>query len=200
MDLKNLFFHIHYCNRRDPNDPRKPVGDKAYPLPLQEAQPLKKGYQIADTFKKLVESWYAKQPGGELIAKVYLQQLLFEILQLRLKQNENHAISLKIEKVIEYMHQHIGQRVTLAELADRVHLSSYYLSRAFKSTTGYSVIEFFNKIKVDKAKELLAEGDRKVKEVAAELGFADEFYFSRIFKRIEGISPSEFYSKIVHGI
>ncbi|MFB5676611.1 AraC family transcriptional regulator [Paenibacillus terreus] len=276
MNLKNLFFHIHYCNRRYPNDPRKPwtriirtlqhhelilvtggtgritvdnrshvaqegilyyirphvlhkfendardpiccftvhfscadirfddgawsVGDEANPLPLQEAQSLKNGYHIADTFKKLVESWYAKQPGYELIAKAYLQHLLFEILQLRLKQNENHAVSLKIEKVIEYMHQHIGQRVALAELAELVHLSTYYLSRAFKSTTGYSVIEYFNKIKVDKAKELLAEGDKKVKEVAAELGFADEFYFSRIFKRMEGISPSEFYSKIVHGV
>lgn len=187
MNLKNLFFHIHYCNRRYPNDPRKPwtritrtlqhhelilvtggtgritvdnrshvvqegilyyirphvlhkfendardpiccftvhfscadirfddgawsVGNEANPLPLQEAQSLKNGYQIADTFKKLVESWYAKQPGYELIAKAYLQHLLFEIFQLLLKQNENHAVSLKIEKVIEYMHQHIGQRV-----------------------------------------------------------------------------------------
>ena len=72
-------------------------------------------------------------------------------------------------------------------------LSSAYLSRVFKETTGYSVIEFFNKIKVDKAKELIIEGDKKVKEVAQILGFTDEFYFSRIFKKIEGISPSEFY-------
>ncbi|GJM68934.1 hypothetical protein HMSSN036_11500 [Paenibacillus macerans] len=53
---------------------------------------------------------------------------------------------------------------------------------------------------MDKAKDLLAEGNKKVKEVARELGFADEFYFSRIFKRTEGISPSEYCGKIVHGV
>jgi AraC family transcriptional regulator, transcriptional activator for feuABC-ybbA operon len=59
--------------------------------------------------------------------------------------------------------------------------------------------EFFNKIKVDKAKEIIIEGDKKIKEVAQILGFTDEFYFSRIFKKIEGISPTEFYHRNVHG-
>ena len=98
------------------------------------------------------------------------------------------------------MHQNINNRVTLTELSEMVHLSPFYLSRAFKNATGYSVIEYFNKMKIDKAKELMIEGDKKVKEVARALGFTDEFYFSRIFKKIEGISPSEFYSKNVHGV
>lgn len=90
--------------------------------------------------------------------------------------------------------------MTLAELSGLVHLSCTYLSRTFKETTGYSVIEYFNKIKVDKAKELINEGDKKVKQVAQILGFTDEFYFSRIFRKAEGISPSEYYSKNVHEI
>jgi YesN/AraC family two-component response regulator len=53
-------------------------------------------------------------------------------------------------------------------------------------------------MKIDKAKELIIEGNKKVKEVAYELGYANEFYFSRTFKRIEGISPSEFYTKNVY--
>jgi len=69
-----------------------------------------------------------------------------------------------------------------------------------KDTTDYTVIEFFNKLKVDKAKEMLIEGDKKVKEVAHALGYTDEFYFSRLFKRVEGVSPSEYYSKNIHGI
>jgi len=87
----------------------------------------------------------------------------------------------------------------LKDLSELVQLSSSYLSKVFKATTGYSIIEFFNKIKVDKAKEIIIEDDKKIKEVAQMLGFTDEFYFSRIFKKIEGVSPSEFYSKNVHG-
>ena len=97
------------------------------------------------------------------------------------------------------MRHNIDTKLTLADLSELVQLSSAYLSRVFKETTGYSVIEFFNKLKVDKAKELIIEGDKKVKEVAQILGFTDEFYFSRIFKKIEGISPSEFQRRNVHG-
>jgi len=74
------------------------------------------------------------------------------------------------------------------------------MSRTFKEATGYTIIEYFNKLKIDKAKELLIEGNKKIREVAQELGFVDEFYFSRTFKKAEGMNPSEFCSKIVHDI
>lgn len=276
MKVKNLFFHIHYCNCRQTNEPRRfpnkiartinhhelvfctggkgsiVIEEKRYPvkegmlfyicpdaphsvtwdaeapacfltvhfsyarvslndrkwdiandaemLPLSPGQELKDYYHIEDIFKKMVDSWYAKLPGYEFITRTLLQQLLIAIYQNIKKQNNNYSISLKVEKIIQYMHQNVNNRVTLAELSEMAHWSPFYLSRAFKNSTGYTVIEYFNKIKMDKAKELLIEGDKKVKEVARALGFTDEFYFSRIFKRIEGISPSEYYSKNVHGV
>jgi YesN/AraC family two-component response regulator len=53
------------------------------------------------------------------------------------------------------MHENIDNKLTLTELAEMVQLSPTYLSRIFKETTEYSVVEFFNKMKVDKAKELI---------------------------------------------
>jgi YesN/AraC family two-component response regulator len=97
------------------------------------------------------------------------------------------------------MHENITKKLTLSQLSDMVGLSPTYLSRAFKERTGYSLIHFFNKLKIDKAKELIIDGDRKIKEVAKELGFGDEFYFSRLFKKIEGVSPLDFYNNNVHG-
>lgn len=167
-------------------------------LSLNFVQILKDYYQINDTFKKMVEGWDAKLPGYEFITKTLLQQLLFEIFQNIKNNNQNYSTSLKVERVIEYMRRNIDNKLTLSDLSKLVQLSSAYLSRAFKETTGYSVIEFFNKIKVDKAKELIIEGDKNIKEVAQALGFTDEFYFSRMFKKIEGISPSKFYINNVH--
>lgn len=168
-------------------------------LSLDFVKILKDYYQINDTFKKLVEGWDAKLPGYEFITKTLLQQLLFEILLNIRKNSQNYSTSLKVEKIIEYMQHNIDTRLALADLSKLVQLSSTYLTRIFKETTGYSVIKFFNKLKVDKAKELIIEGDKKVKEVSQILGFTDEFYFSRIFKKIEGISPTEFYRRNVHG-
>lgn len=182
------------------NDNKWAVSDAVKTLSLHTVQELKDYYHIEDIFKKLVTGWEAKLPGYEFITKTFLQQLLIAIYQSLRKQNQNYSISLKIEKVIQYMQQNVNNKVTLYELSALVHVSSFYLSRAFKEITGYAVIEYFNKLKMDKAKELLIEGDKKVKEVARELGFTDEFYFSRVFKKTEGVSPSEFYSKNVHGV
>ncbi|GGH23417.1 AraC family transcriptional regulator [Paenibacillus segetis] len=191
--------HFSYANVSF-NEGKWSVCDEVQMLSLDAAQHLKDYYQIEDLFKKLLDCWNAKLPGYEFMSKTLLQQLFIAIAQNVKKQNQNYATSLKIEKIIQYMNQHMNHRVTLTELADLVQLSSTYLSRAFKVVTGYSVIEYFNKMKMDKAKEMILEGDKKIKEVAGELGFTDEFYFSRIFKRIEGISPSEYYSKNVHGV
>ena len=175
------------------------IADGIDTLPLDSVQVLKDYYQINNVFNKLVEIWTLKLPGYEFITRTLLQQLLIEIYQNKKNNRTNYSTSLKVEKIIEYMRREINNRLTLDDLSDLVQLSPAYLSRVFKETTGYSVIEFFNKIKVDEAKKLIIEGDKKVREVAQILGFTDEFYFSRLFKKIEGINPSEFYRKNVHG-
>ncbi len=192
---------VHFsCARVDLNEGRwniQNLAEQLWPHPAQEIQDY---YPIYDGFKRLVDTWNAKLPGYEFFSKACLQQLFTAIYQNTGKENRNYGASIKVEKVINFMHQNINTRVNLTEVSEMVELSPPYLSRVFKETTGYSVIEYFNKIKIDKAKELIIEGDRKIKEIAGILGFKDEFYFSRIFKQIEGVSPSKFYSKIVHGV
>lgn len=194
------FFSVHFsCAIVGFDNEKWNVTGKVDTLPLEFVQNLKDYYLVNDVFKRLVENWMTKLPNYEFISKTLFQELLFEIYQNIKSNNNNYSASLKVDKVIEYMLHNIENKITLTELSELVCLSPAYLSRVFKETTGYSVIEFFNKIKVDKAKELIIDGDKKIKEVAKILGFTDEFYFSRIFKKIEGISPLEFYHKNVHG-
>jgi len=193
-----LVVHFSYVNVAFNSD-KWDITEDNKTLPLDTVQVLKDYYQVNNIFKKLVKDWTLKLPGYEFITKTLLQQLLIEIYKSKKRNSQNYSTSLKVERIIEYMRTNINNRLILKDLSELVQLSSSYLSRVFKETTGYSVIEFFNKIKVDEAKELIIEGDKKVKEVAQILGFTDEFYFSRIFKKIEGISPSEFYHKNVHG-
>ncbi|EUJ49244.1 helix-turn-helix transcriptional regulator [Paenilisteria rocourtiae] len=168
-------------------------------LALPSISELHDYYMVYEIFEKLVTIWHTKLPGYEFTAKTYLQQLLLAIDQNLRTQHKNYATSLKIEKVIAYMQLHVEQSITLTELANLVHLSPTYLSRIFKETTGYPIIAFFNKIKIDMAKELMLGGTKKVKDISAQLGFSDEFYFSRLFKQVEGISPKEYYNRNIHG-
>ena len=168
-------------------------------LKQPSAQKINDYEPFEELFEKMLDTWNNKGPEYEFITGTYIRQLLIWLSQNNKNQNKNYAISLKVDQLIEYMRQNINRKVTLEELSEIAGLSPFYLSRAFKEITEYPVIGYFNKMKIDKAKELLVEGNKKVKEVAYELGYANEFYFSRIFKRIEGISPSKFYSKNVYG-
>lgn len=153
---------------------------------------------LEELFGKLLDTWNDKGPSYEFVATTLLRQLLILVTQNNMKQSKNQAISLKIDRIIEYMRQNINKKITSEELSDIAKLSTFYLSRTFKEATGYPIIMYFNKMKIEKAKELLIEGNKKVKEVAYELGYTNEFYFSRMFKRVEGLSPKEFYSKNVY--
>jgi AraC family transcriptional regulator, transcriptional activator for feuABC-ybbA operon len=153
---------------------------------------------LEELFGKLLDTWDGKGQSYEFVAATLLRQLLIWVTQNNIKQSKNQAISLKIDRIIEYMRQNINKKITLEELSGIAKLSTFYLSREFKEATGYPIITYFNKMKIEKAKELLIEDNKKVKETAYELGYTNEFYFSRMFKRIEGISPKEFYSKNVY--
>lgn len=195
------YFTVHFSYAKVSfNDGKWAVQGGLQDYTRHPAQELKDAYLVEEQFQKLVDCWNDKLPDYEFRAKTLLQQLLLTISENLNKQSQNFAASLKVEKIIEYMHQHLNVKVTLPELSNLVQMTPFYLSRTFKETTGYTVIEYFNKLKIDKAKELLIEGNKKIKEVAQELGFVDEFYFSRTFKKVEGMNPSEFCSKIVHGI
>jgi AraC family transcriptional regulator, transcriptional activator for feuABC-ybbA operon len=180
------------------NDGKWNVMENTTTLPLPSAQVLQDAIPVEEQFQKLLDCWVTKLPGYEFIARTLLQQLLVTIMQTVSKNSHNYSRSLKVEKIIQYMHQNINGKITLPELSKLVQMTPFYMSRTFKEATGYSIIEYFNKLKIDKSKELLIEGNKKIKEVAQELRFADEFYFSRMFKKVEGISPSEFCSNIVH--
>ena len=180
------------------NDGKWNVMESTTALPLAPAQELQDTIPVEEQFQKLVDCWSTKLPGYEFIARTMLQQLLVTITQTVSKSSRNYAASLKVEKIIQYMHQNLNGKITLTELAKFVQMTPFYMSRTFKAATGYTIIEYFNKLKIDKSKELLIEGNKKVKDVAQELGFVDEFYFSRMFKKAEGMNPSEFCSKIVH--
>ncbi|AKN30520.1 AraC family transcriptional regulator [Clostridium carboxidivorans P7] len=167
-------------------------------LKFPTMQKFKNHYPLFHIFKKLVETWSTKLPDYEFSCRMILEELLLEIHDNLKRQDTNYSSTLKVEKIIKYLHENINKSITLKELSDLVSFSPSYLSRTFKDTTGYSIIEFFNKMKIDKAEALIMVGDKKIKEISELLGFKDEFYFSRLFKKIKGISPKEFYNKNVH--
>lgn len=97
-----------------------------------------------------------------------------------------------IDIVIEFMQTHIQQTVSLQELSELIHISPSHFSALFKRKTGYSPLEYFTHLKIQKACQYLEFTDMHIKEISYLFGFADPFYFSRLFSKYMGVSPLEY--------
>jgi AraC family transcriptional regulator, arabinose operon regulatory protein len=95
-------------------------------------------------------------------------------------------------KAIQFMRSNLTRTLSLENIAQSAQLSVSFFSRRFKDDTGYSPIDYFNHLRIQKACQLLHFSELRINEVAAQVGMFDPFYFSRLFKRQMGVSPLEY--------
>lgn len=103
-----------------------------------------------------------------------------------------------LDSAMRYMSGCLGTTLRLPELARHVGLSRQHLIFLFKKETGFAPIDYFLRMKMQHAAQLLDLTGLTVKEIGASVGIADPYYFSRLFKRLMGYSPSE-YRKVQKG-
>jgi len=97
-----------------------------------------------------------------------------------------------IEKSILFMQQSLSKPLTLNSIAQHVNLSVSFFSSKFKQETGYSPIEYFSYLRVQRACQLLHFTELRISEVASQIGMDDPLYFSRLFKKQMGLSPLQY--------
>ncbi|MEF3313228.1 helix-turn-helix domain-containing protein [Paenibacillus sp. GYB004] len=108
------------------------------------------------------------------------------------------AIRLNIRIACEYIREHYRDGLTLTELSERFGMSVSYFSVQMKRYTGESFVQFLNRIRVEKAKDLLLQPGLKVYEAAEQSGFETLQYFNKVFRRFAGMTPGEYRRQ--HGI
>ena len=97
-----------------------------------------------------------------------------------------------VYKVIEYIRLHYAEKVTLNEIAQYVSFSKTYLSRIFKLETGENISSYINKVRIEKAKLLLADKNANLADIANAVGFEDQSYFTKVFKSVTGVQPKKY--------
>ncbi len=93
---------------------------------------------------------------------------------------------------IEYMQNNLYRSITLRELADHTGYSIAHLAMEFRKKTGYSAIDYHNRLRIQRASQQLILTGMNIKQISFSLGFKDQYYFSRLFSKITGESPSSY--------
>ena len=135
----------------------------------------------------------AKRDNPEpILLEHALKTLLIMLLR---NQSEAKDAEGALVYVLQYIHSHYMEQITLERLADMEHISKSYLSRQFKRQTGMTVITYVNQLRVEAAKHLLIGSQMRVNEIAYQVGFESPKYFYRMFKALTGDSPAAFRRK-----
>ncbi len=121
-----------------------------------------------------------------------LQEFFCHLVKGRMHTGMCSDRHMDLKSVIDHMVNNLYGKFTLNELAANTNMSKYHFVRRFKQTTGYSPMEYFNRLKIQKACELLDTTSLDIKDISEFLSFSNPFYFSEVFKRIIGHSPKNY--------
>lgn len=121
----------------------------------------------------------------------YYLQCFLNITDL-LKHQSIYAVEDVVEKIQIYMQRNYQKNLTQEFLSCLFYMNRSYLSTLFKNKTGKKFVDYLNDIRIEKAKELLRQSDRKMYQIAKSVGYDNVKYFFRIFKKKEGVTPEQY--------
>lgn len=102
----------------------------------------------------------------------------------------------RINEVIEYMQFHICEPLSISKICDALSISRSALQSLFHTEKNCGVMEYFNDLKIQRAREIIRDGTMNFTEIAYYLSYSSLQYFSKQFKNATGMSPSEYASSV----
>ena len=126
----------------------------------------------------------------------WLEDELSLIVQKQAKQQKDLE-SRPIRLAKKYIHDHIGENISLDSVSREVGLNPAYLSSVFKKDSGQNFMEYVTYVRMETAKNLLTRSGDSVIDIAYAVGYSDVKYFSKLFKKHSHLTPTE-YRKLYH--
>ncbi|KRF09627.1 hypothetical protein ASG89_15530 [Paenibacillus sp. Soil766] len=142
--------------------------------------------------------WNHSSPYNQISQAATYQQLRgwcldFHMLAwetLHILKASHHRI--EICKVIDYLHAHYMDQIQVTDMAHLTNLSVNYFSYLFSKEMGEPFVNYLQKVRVERAKELLRSNQLHWIDVGEQVGFRSTKYFAKIFKKYTSVSPSQY--------
>ncbi len=125
----------------------------------------------------------------------HISSLLQAFAQLaieEIRQSRYRNAKWIISRALHFIENHYDSKISLDDVAMELNLSKHYLCNVFKKETGENMSLTINRLRIEKAKQLLLNRNCRIKEVYELVGFSNQQYFSKVFKKVAGMTVSEF--------
>ena len=141
--------------------------------------------------------------SSKAMIRLYLGQILLNVSRLYLQGrhinpvlSEAGEIPRLLQQIIQYMYDHVYEPVLIVDICNDTGVSPQYVNRLFAKYLHISPAKYFNKLKIERAKDLMRGTNMRVKQIADAIGFQNAYYFSRLFRKTEGITPTAYITKL----
>lgn len=175
-------------------------------LPLPDGHILlhMKEVMKQDVFKlcaSMGKEFQTCRPGRYFMLKAYLIQLILILLrdQQEITEESEGCIfespnkKYVVNRMLRYFNEHYHEKISLDQIARNMYLSTFYLSKIFKTETGDTPINYLISLRMQKARELMENTPGlTVQNVASMVGYEDAYHFSKLFKKHFGAAPSKY--------
>ncbi|WP_342489345.1 AraC family transcriptional regulator [Bacillus sp. FSL P4-0248] len=123
------------------------------------------------------------------------KQLLFEEMLIHLQKEAFHIPTAKetvASEVVHYLEHHFMEKLHMEQLAEKLHYHPDYMTRCMQTVYGLTPNQYSHRLKIEKAKSMLASTNEKIAAIADHVGIDDPTYFSKLFRQNEGMTPIEY--------
>jgi len=156
--------------------------------------------QCKSILSQLSAEYLSQQPGTELAVNKLTEVLMVELIRMNFGHNERSTLmralaDKHISASLSHLHNNLSHAWTLDSLAKEVGLSRAGFAKRFKELVGLSMFDYLTQLRVQRAKELLADTNQPLYEVASQIGYESDLAFTRTFKKRSGMTPTA-YRKI----
>lgn len=142
----------------------------------------------------------APEFAGGQVMKNLLELLFIDLIRWNARETTtirplpaaNPAEKSVVDRMIDYMKENIREKLKLEQIATYVGYSVPRVCALFKEATGQSIIAYFNRMRINKAKQLMAENDMSLRQISEYLDYDSLQYFSMQFKKETGLPPSQY--------
>jgi YesN/AraC family two-component response regulator len=154
--------------------------------------------------QNLIAVMLSEQENKDHGSNSYMKLLTTELLMWLYRHEKNtskeqpkcadHPTSLHrmVSDIVKHINERYPEPMSLTQLSDHFHISSYYLCRIFKEATGFTLIEYIQRLRVHEAQKILQSTRFSISDVAGRVGFDSGTHFGRVFKSISGYSPLQY--------
>ena len=146
--------------------------------------------RMSEIVNTMLYEFEEKRSGYITLLHAYTQ-IVFTMLIRRLKGHCSYKEKIP-SKILSYIDEHISEKLTLSDIAENCFYNPSYFSRKFKNVYGKRLVEYIKERRLDKAAEMLADGEYTVDAVIEAVAFPGKTHFYKEFRKRFSMTPNEY--------